>query len=174
MSRAKERQLLLLIVFAATVVGAWAYFESQKAPPMKDGGLAPPIAIRTPQGVVSLDQLKGKVVLVDFWATWCGPCRMSIPGVEQMYQKHHARGLEVLGVSIDTDPSGIPDFVRDMKMTYPAGQVIDPQLANAYDIGSIPLTVLVDRKGHVRWKQSGFSPELEVALEETIKKLLEE
>lgn len=125
--------------------------------------------------VVSLSNLKGKVVLIDFWATWCGPCRMSIPGIQKLYEKNRAKGFEVIGVSMDQEASEIAGFTREMKMTYPAGLPVSVDQVRPYSSGSIPQMVLVDRKGNVSWlPPAGFSPQMETELSERVERLLKE
>jgi thiol-disulfide isomerase/thioredoxin len=132
-------------------------------------------AVNDHNRVVSLSSLKGKVVLVDFWATWCGPCRLAIPGIQKLYEKQHAKGFEVLGVSMDQQASEVPSFLREMKMTYPAGLPTNPDQARPYASGSIPQMVLVDRNGTVRWlPPPGFSPQMETELGERVERLLKE
>src|SRR4051812_19074589 len=79
---------------------------------------APDFSLKDLSGkTVQLSALKGHPVLLDFWATWCGPCRMSIPMVQSFYMRHKDEGLVVLGVNMDEDPSGVPEFVKYFKMT---------------------------------------------------------
>jgi len=115
----------------------------------------------------------GKVILVDFWATWCGPCKAALPRVKETYAKYHDKGLEIVGVSCDQEPDELTKFLAENKdMPWP--QLFDPQkpglhaLAEAYGINSIPTMFLIDRKGIVR------SVNAEENFEEMIPKLLSE
>jgi thiol-disulfide isomerase/thioredoxin len=162
------------------LVATWAIATSTSS--LKPSGPerpAPDIAIAAANDhnrVVRLSDLKGKVVLLDFWATWCGPCRMSIPGIQKLYDKHHGRGFEVMGVALERDNGeGIAPFTRDMKMTYPAGSPTERSGPVAYVSGGIPQMVLVDRKGTVRWlPESGYSTQMEAELGEKVESLLSE
>ncbi len=106
---------------------------------------------------LSTDDWKGKVVFVDFWATWCGPCKAELPRVKSAYEKYHDKGLEVLGVSCDTEKDALASFIKDdPKMPWP--QLFDAKnpelqwhpLADAYGIHSIPRMFLIDKKGVLR------------------------
>jgi peroxiredoxin len=101
---------------------------------------------------ISLANFKGKVVLLDFWATWCGPCIGELPNVKQAYEKHHARGFEIIGISLDTQESKLTSFLKKENMTWP--QIFDGKgwqsaLAQKYGINSIPATYLLDGEGTI-------------------------
>jgi thiol-disulfide isomerase/thioredoxin len=101
---------------------------------------------------LSLADYKGKVVLIDFWATWCGPCRGEIPNVVASYQKYHGKGFEVIGVSLDQDRQKLLDYTRQQNMTwqqYFDGQGWSNKLAAKYGIESIPATYLLDGNGKI-------------------------
>jgi thiol-disulfide isomerase/thioredoxin len=102
---------------------------------------------------VDLTQFKGKVVLIDFWATWCGPCRGEIPDVKKTYEKYHSKGFEIVGISLDQDKSTLTNFVAENKMDWPQffdGQGWGNKYARQYDVNAIPAMWLVDKKGILR------------------------
>jgi thiol-disulfide isomerase/thioredoxin len=101
---------------------------------------------------LSIASYKGKVVLVDFWATWCGPCRAELPNVIATYKKYHDQGFEILGVSLDQDQAKLTGFTKSMNMTWPQffdGQGWQNKLAVKCGIESIPATYLLDGNGNI-------------------------
>jgi cytochrome c biogenesis protein CcmG, thiol:disulfide interchange protein DsbE len=116
----------------------------------------------------------GKVVLLNIWATWCGPCRYEIPELQKMHEQLAARGFEVIGVSID-DPGSeaqIQQFMRQEKMTYPV--VFDPQgrIADLFETTVIPTTALIDRQGRIVWIHQGIVSSRDASLNEALQKAL--
>lgn len=129
---------------------------------------APEIDLPTPEGTqLPLSSLKGKIVMVDFWASWCGPCRKDMPFVVKLYEKYKAKGFEILGVSLDQDKARWVDAIKHDGITWP--QVSDLKFwdcaaAKAYAVGAIPYTVLIDKEGKILAKGLR-GHELEVAVD---------
>ncbi|ULA63929.1 MAG: Thiol:disulfide oxidoreductase related to ResA [Nitrospira sp.] len=124
---------------------------------VKVGEEAPNFQLRDLNGnTVSLSQLRGKVVLVNFWATWCGPCRIEMPAMEQLYRSYSRKDFEILAVS--TDPQGAAvtrPFQQEMGFTFPILHDAEYRIGLMYGARSLPMTFMVDRNGIVRQKVPG-------------------
>ncbi len=124
---------------------------------------APNFSLKTADGkTVELKQLQGKVVIVNFWATWCGPCRREIPGMMKVYDKYKAKGFEIVGISLDRGGwDDVKPWLTKNPINYPI-VIGDGALADAYGgIEGIPTTFVVDRKGNILSKHVGSVTEEE-------------
>lgn len=100
---------------------------------------------------------RDKVVLLNVWATWCGPCRYEIPELQEIHEKHAPRGFEVIGVSVDeSGVDAVKEFVKEQKkMSYPVALDAEGKIANILQTSVLPTTVLIDRNGRIVWKKYG-------------------
>src|SRR5262245_4574495 len=106
---------------------------------------------------VHLDRLTGQVVLLNIWATWCIPCRVEIPELQALHQEFSARGLRVLGVSVDESGADaeVTEFAKQFGMTYTILRDPDEKISTQFAIPGVPASFLIDRKGIVRWRHLG-------------------
>jgi peroxiredoxin len=155
------------------VIGAWLLCSSAAA--LSPGDAPPPIDAPDRSGrKVNLDELKGKVVLVDFWASWCRPCRQELPVLEALHRKFASQGLVVVGVNIDRNEKKMSSFLRSTQLTFLI--VHDPKLdvASRYEPATMPSSYLIARDGKVRYVHEGFGDKDAAAIESRVKALLAE
>ena len=110
--------------------------------------VAEDFTLRTPGGTsFRLSDHRGKTVLVNFWATWCPPCLEEMPAMERLYQQHKGSGLIVIAVSLDADPSLVPPYLKQSKLTFPVALDPKAEVANKYGVRALPSSFVVDRAG---------------------------
>jgi peroxiredoxin len=138
-------------------------------------GPAPDFALAARDGgQVTLAELEGQVVMLNFWATWCGPCRQEMPHLEALYQRYSDLGFMLLGVNVEEDSSGADKFLRETPVTFPI--LFDPksEVSKKYDVIAMPSTVLIDRAGNMRFIHHGYQPGYENEYQAQIRALLRE
>ena len=139
------------------------------------GGPAPAFTLTALSGgQTALSQYKGQVVLVNFWARWAGDSRQEMPALERINTTYRRAGLVVLGVSLDEDRRRAGEFAGAMKLSYPILFDIDLRIGRDYSIQKMPMTILVDRAGVVRYAHVGFKSADEGAYLDHIRELLRE
>jgi peroxiredoxin len=138
-------------------------------------GHAPDFTLRGADGRnVRLDELRGQVVLVNFWATWCGPCREEMPRLETLYEKYHKSGFVLLGVNVDDDPHVALAAAAKLNVSFPVLLDTDKKVSKLYDLNTMPSTVVIDRDGKMRFLHRGYRAGTEVDYEQQIRGLLKE
>ena len=121
-----------------------------------------------------LQEQRGQVVMINFWATWCGPCRVEMPHLARLYEKYRGSGFTVLAVNIDEDPHKAAHLAKQVGMRFPVLLDTDKKVSRLYDLSTMPSTVLVDRDGRVRYIHRGYRDGYEQTYEKQIRELLRE
>jgi thiol-disulfide isomerase/thioredoxin len=156
---------------------ALALAAAQGAGAVEAGAPAPELAIarlEEPAKTFSLASLRGSVVYVDFWASWCVPCRLSMPALDALYKQNRTRGFAVVGVNKDVSVADARRFLGKVPVTFALASDSQDLAARAFDVKAMPSGYLLDRKGTVRSVHRGFTPETAAALEREIESLLKE
>jgi thiol-disulfide isomerase/thioredoxin len=136
---------------------------------------APDFALRSMgSDNVRLSEHLGQVVLINFWATWCGPCRQEMPVLDALYQRYQRAGLVLLGINLDEERRDATEMAQTLKVSYPILFDDRKDVSRAYQVGSMPLTVLIDREGVVRYVSEGYKPGYEKRYTEKLRELLGE
>jgi thiol-disulfide isomerase/thioredoxin len=125
-------------------------------------------------GQMSLAEQKGNVVMVNFWATWCAPCRQEMPHLEALHQRYSSLGFTLLGVNVEEDSSGAQDWLAETPVSFPI--LFDPQssVSELYDVIAMPSTVMIDRQGNLRYLHHGYKPGYEDEYQNQIRALIRE
>jgi thiol-disulfide isomerase/thioredoxin len=123
---------------------------------------------------IRLSEQLGEVVVLNFWATWCGPCRQEMPLLDEIYFKYRRAGLVLLSINIDEDVDEAAEMAKTLRVSYPVLLDTRSEVAKAYELGTLPLTVLIDREGTVRYVSEGFKPGYEKRYTEKLRELLNE
>ena len=136
---------------------------------------APAFLVRAIDGsVVSTAEWHGKVVLLNFWATWCGPCQQEMPLLDQMYRKYKPAGFTLIGVNVDKDAPPVKELLARKPVSFPV--LLDPanQVSKAYHVDEMPSSVIIDRKGEIRYIHRGYRPGDENEYQDRIRQLIRE
>ena len=143
------------------------------SPNIQGGGAAPDFRLADLSGKqVGLSDYKGKVVVVDFWASWCGPCREELPVLERLNKTYAEQGLVVLGVNIDNQASAAKDFLKKLPVTFTVVHDSEKQVAKQFAPPTMPSSYIIDRSGKVRHVHAGYKASDAAKIEAEIKALL--
>jgi len=137
--------------------------------------LAPDFTLASNKGGnIQLADLRGKVVMLNFWASWCGPCREEMPLLDQLHQRYQSQGFLLLGVNTDADVAQANQLLEDIPVDFPVVYDTSGQVSDAYGVDAMPTTLVIDREGKVRFQHRGYSPGDEIEYQRVIDELLRE
>ena len=156
---------LLLSVFAATSLASSGL----------EGRSAPDFALKSSTGEnLRLSEYRGEVVMVNFWATWCGPCRQEMPLLDELYQRYERVGFNLLGVNIDDDSRKAMKMIEELGVNFPVLFDSRKEVSKLYEVEAMPVTVLIDREGKGRLVKVGSGPANAKAVGDMIAELIAE
>ena len=156
---------LLVTVFAATTLASSGLV----------GQVAPDFALKSSTGEnLRLSEYRGNVVMINFWATWCGPCRQEMPLLDELYTRYERVGFSLLGVNIDDDSRRAMQMIEDLGVSFPVLFDARKEVSKLYEVEAMPVTVLVDREGNVRYVHHGYKPGYEDKYLDQVRSLLRE
>jgi thiol-disulfide isomerase/thioredoxin len=140
----------LIVLALATILLSGASFAA-----FKEGDELPDLASFRLEGKLP-DDVKGRVVLLDFWASWCGPCKSSFPAMEQLKSKYDDQGLTIIAVNVDEKPENMRGFLDSAKVSFTVVRDAQQKLIAAADVPKMPTSFLIDRSGKIRFLHAGF------------------
>ena len=156
---------LVLSVFAA----------SSLASSGMEGQQAPDFALKSSTGEnLRLSEYRGDVVMINSWATWCGPCRQEMPLLDELYSRYQRVGFNLLGVNIDDDSNRAMNMIEELGVNFPVLFDARKEVSKLYEVEAMPVTVIVDREGTVRFVHHGYKPGYEEMYLDQIRSLLRE
>src|ERR1700712_3485349 len=165
-----------VISLRATRLGlcaALAFVAGTAVPAVPLSSQAPDFTLRTMGGPnMRLQEQRGRVVMINFWATWCGPCRQEMPQLSKLYDKYRASGFVLMGVNVDDDSRNAAEVAGKLRVSFPVLLDTDKTVSKLYDLSTMPSTVIIDRDGKVRYIHRGYMNGYEDTYEKQIRGLL--
>lgn len=162
-----------MLKIAALFFGAFLIAGSAARAEVKTGDVFPALTTAGLSG--SVPETEGKVVLVDFWASWCAPCKASFPAYQKIDEEYRPRGLVIVAVSVDEKASAYDSFVKKLSPGFAVARDTDQKLVREVRVPTMPTSYLVDRTGHVRFVHTGFhGADTELELRKELEVLLAE
>lgn len=138
-------------------------------------GPAPDFTLKTTSGEnVRLSEFRGEVVMINFWASWCAPCRQEMPLLEELYTQYQPLGFTILGVNVEQDSSKALAMLEDIPVSFPIMLDSQSTVSKLYDVVAMPTSILVDRDGNMRYLHHGYKPGYEEQYQQQVRELIRE
>lgn len=166
-TRAPFWRILTQTLLAVAVIGVTSFAHA--------ADVAPDFTLKSSLGDnLRLSEHRGEVILLNFWASWCGPCRQEMPLLNAINDRYSKLGFSVIGVNVDKDSALASKLLKDIPVGFPVLYDNLSLVSATYDVSAMPTTVLIDRDGNMRYIHKGYKPGLEQTYEQQIKELLKE
>jgi peroxiredoxin len=177
-SRKETSGMKISVNLAARFITAWlsaCVLLAATAKAEISSGAAPDFTLKSHSGKnMRLSELRGEVVMINFWASWCGPCRQEMPLLDELYSQYQPMGFTILGVNVEEDSNKAKALLDDIPVSFPVLFDTSSQVSKLYDVVAMPSTVLVDRDGNVRYLHHGYKPGYEQTYQEQVRALIRE
>ncbi len=136
---------------------------------------APDFTLKSMEGSnLRLSEYRGQVVMLNFWASWCGPCRQEMPLLDEIYQRYSKAGFVLFGVNVENNIELVQQTLQDIPVTFPVLLDDEGKVSKLYDISAMPSTYLIDRNGQMRYLHKGYKPGYENDYRKQIRELIRE
>ena len=164
----KFKNTIIALVFSVLAASSLASSGMEGQP-------APDFALKSSTGEnLRLSEYRGDVVMINFWATWCGPCRQEMPLLDELYARYERVGFNLLGVNIDDDSRRAMQMIEELGVSFPVLFDARKEVSELYNVEAMPVTVIVDREGKVRYIHHGYKPGYEDKYLDQVRSLLRE
>lgn len=171
----KSTLSIIALLFSFAVLVGIEFPRVAVAALPETGTRAPDFSLNSSTGRnMRLSELRGEVVLINFWATWCGPCRQEMPQLSRLYAQYRNAGFTLLGINIDDKRDNAEAMAKKLGVHFPTLFDSDKRVARLYDVDTMPATLLIDRDGRVRYVHRGYRDGYEQKYQEQIRELLKE
>lgn len=164
------RMTMVKPLLAATLLGLSSLCNAEQL-----SGAAPDFTLKSNQGSnIRLDELKGEVVMLNFWASWCGPCRQEMPLMNDIFAKYEDLGFTILAVNVDENQADADRFLEAVPVDFPVLYDATSKVSEMYSVDAMPTTVMIDRDGNKRFLHRGYKPGYEDEYAAQVKQLIRE
>lgn len=168
------KQVIKTVMQAGALAVAFAFTSLAQAEALT--GAAPDFTLKSNQGGqnLRLEDFRGQVVMLNFWASWCGPCRQEFPLMDEIYKKYEKLGFTILAVNVDENSDDANGFLEDVPVSFPVLYDNESKISELYGVDAMPTTVMIDRDGNKRFLHRGYKPGYEEDYAEQVKLLVRE